>query len=67
MTVPVERTRAVTTTRAFLWALLDPGKTPRVPREVRRWAARCTRHYPGNYDMHEVARLCPKSFGPIDA
>jgi hypothetical protein len=66
MTIPVERTRAVTATREFLYALLDPKKTPRVPRAIRQWASRCARHYPGSYDLHEAARLCPKSFGPID-
>lgn len=31
--------------------LLDPKKTPRVPKEVRQRAASCLRHYPSRYNM----------------
>lgn len=35
MTIPIERTRAVLDTETFLYRLLDPADTPRVPRVVR--------------------------------
>jgi hypothetical protein len=56
MTIPVERTNAVINTEQFLVDLLDPKKTPRVPRYVRDQAHRLLRHYPTKYDMDLVAK-----------
>ena len=55
MTVPVERTNAVINTQKFLLELLDPKKTPRVPRSVRRQALHLLRHYPTEFDMNTIA------------
>jgi hypothetical protein len=66
VTLPVERTRAVLWTRKFLFDLLDPRKTPRVPRSVRRTAASLLRHYPWTSDMIEVSRRAPDVFGKGD-
>jgi hypothetical protein len=46
MTLPEEEARAIAATRTFLYALLDPKQTPRVPREVRQQARRVLKHYP---------------------
>jgi hypothetical protein len=46
MTLPEEEARAIAATRTFLYALLDPRQTPRVPREVRQRARRVLKHYP---------------------
>ena len=46
MTLPEEEARAIAATRTFLYALLDPKQTPRVPREVRQRARRVLKHYP---------------------
>ena len=46
MTLPEEEARAIAMTRTFLYALLDPKQTPRVPREVRQRARRVLKHYP---------------------
>jgi len=54
MTLPVERTNAVLRTERFLIDLLDPKKTPRVPRAVRQEAGRLLKHYPSQYDMEEM-------------
>ena len=51
MTLPIERTQAVLRTEEFLKDLLDPKKTPRVPRQMRDRAYRCLRHYPSRYNM----------------
>ena len=51
MTIPIERTYAVLNTRDFLRDLLDPKKTPKVPKDIRRKAARLLRHYPTSLDM----------------
>ncbi len=63
MTIPVERTRAVLYTRDFLFDLIDPRKTPKVPRAIRQQASRCLRHYPGIYDLLEAAKRAPSSWG----
>ena len=55
MTVPVERTNAVINTQKFLLELLDPKKTPRVPRSVRKQAVHLLRHYPSEFDMSMIA------------
>lgn len=55
MTLPYERKRAVTSTYDFLCDLLDPKKTPRVPKDIRRRASACLRHYPNKFDMEMIA------------
>lgn len=55
MTVPVERTNAVNFTRSFLYDLIDPQKTPRVPKAVRQRALSLLRHYPSDFDMQTIA------------
>jgi len=62
MTIPVERTRAVLQTRSFLFDLLDPKQTPRVPREIRQRAARMLRHYPWWLDLDDAAKGAPQKF-----
>jgi len=54
MTLPYERTRAVTQTEEFLYSLLDPKQTPRVPKSIRQEAHRLLRHYPNKIDMDFV-------------
>ncbi len=63
MTVPNERTRAVLYTKDFLRDLLDPKKTPRVPKEIRQRAYRCLRHYPAWFDFLEASKLVPGVWG----
>ena len=46
MTLPSERRYAVDSAREFLYRLLDPKKTPRVPLTIRKEACDCLRHYP---------------------
>ena len=63
MTMPIERKYAVDNTRIFLYNLMDPKKTPRVPKAIRLEAYRCLKHYPGEYYMEEAQRLAPEVFG----
>lgn len=58
MTLPSERRRAIENTRDFLRALLDPKQTPGIPRETRRKAYWCLKHYPTEYEM---SRTGPES------
>jgi hypothetical protein len=59
MTLPNERYRSIENTRNFLQDLLDPKKTPRVPKEVRTRAYWCLRHYPWEMYMEETAKKVP--------
>jgi len=63
MTLPCERKNAVDRTREFLTDLLDPKKTPRVPKYVREHAYRCLKHYPMPFEMEEAAEQAPRIFG----
>lgn len=63
MTMPFERRWAVNNTRLFLVDLMDPKKTPRVPKEIRKEAYRCLRHYPGEYYMEMAKQQAPEIFG----
>ena len=62
MTLPDERYRAVIRTQDFLISLMDPKKTPRVPKEIREEARRCLRHFPRTFDMDLAATSAPSVF-----
>lgn len=62
MTMPNERYSAVLRTEQFLKDLCDPKKTPRVPKEIRKQAYYCLRHYPGKYHMDVVGSVVPSVF-----
>lgn len=55
MTIPLERKNAVMHTETFLYDLLDPKKTPKVPKSVRAHASHLLRHYPTKSDMDIIA------------
>ena len=63
MTLPCERYNSIKRTETFLRDLMDPKKTPRVPRTVRKEAYRCLKHYPGEYYMEEAQKMAPAIFG----
>jgi len=66
MTTPNERRNAVERTERFLIDLLNPAVTPRVPKDIRKRAYQCLKHYPREYDM-EMARVdAPRIFGEWD-
>ena len=46
MSLPSEEAAAIESARRFLFDLLDPKVTPRVPRSVRERARRVVKHYP---------------------
>ena len=64
MTLPHERVRAIHAARRLLFDLLDPKATPRVPREVRRYASRVLKHYPAD---HEIDYLATSGLDAFDA
>jgi hypothetical protein len=53
MTLPFEEKRSVNYTRQFLYDLLVPGETPRVPKEIRDRARSLLRHYPAEYRVDD--------------
>lgn len=56
MTLPYERTRALVFARQLLTDLLDPKKTPRIPRDIRSRAQHALRHYPTFYEVLSIAQ-----------
>lgn len=46
MTLPHEEYNSLNSARRFLFDLLDPKKTPRVPKYIRKEAYRITKHFP---------------------
>jgi len=59
MTLPDERYRALKHTELFLQQLANPQITKRIPREIRREALRCLRHYPTSFDLKQLESLAP--------
>jgi hypothetical protein len=59
MTLADERYRAVNSAREFLRSLLDPKKTPKVPRKVRQQAYSVLKHYIWEMDLEKLAKKCP--------
>jgi hypothetical protein len=53
MTLPMERINAIRNAKNFLYSLLDPQKTPKIPSVVRKEARRVLKHYPMEVDMHK--------------
>ncbi len=64
MTLPDERYRAIVKARDFLRDLMDPKKTPRIPKAIRHRAYWCLRHFPCELHLEEK---CPEILeAPID-
>lgn len=57
MTLPMERMNAIRNAKNFLYSLLDPQKTPKVPSVVRKEASRVLKHYPMEVDMHKWVQI----------
>jgi hypothetical protein len=59
VTLPHEERAAITYTENFLFKLLDPKKSPKVPMVIRQEARRLLKHYPTKsrvgilFDMEE--------------
>lgn len=66
MTLPQERTRSVVQTRDFLTDLINPKKTPKVPKYIRLSAKRLLRHFPWDYHLEQISKKNPDVFGDIN-
>lgn len=60
MSLPFERSLALANTRQFLLDLLDPAKTPKVPRQIRKQAYWCLKHYPHLHEIKKMANKVPE-------
>jgi hypothetical protein len=59
MTLPDERYRSLIWTDRLLKDLCDPGKTPRVPKQIRARARDCLRHWPDTYYIDRLSEQAP--------
>jgi len=59
MTLPDERYRAIVWAKHFCEDLLDPKKTPRVSKDIRRQALSVLRHFPDEYYLSMLAEARP--------
>lgn len=57
MSLPDEKTRAMQSARKFLYDLLNPQATPRVPKAVRDRARRVVKHYPFDFEIAEMMEV----------
>jgi hypothetical protein len=66
MTMPDERQRSLRNVINFLRDLMDPKKTPRVPRSVIREAYYRLKHFPHDYEINILTKACPEILGELD-
>jgi hypothetical protein len=59
MTLPDERYRAIMYAKSLCEDLLDPRKTPRVPKDIRYRALSVLRHFPDEYYLSMLAEARP--------
>jgi hypothetical protein len=57
MTIGIERARALILARDFLRDLLDPKKTPKIPKKYRTEAYWILRHFPDDLYLEFLAEI----------
>jgi hypothetical protein len=57
MTLPNEWFISMRKTRKFLFDLLNPEETPRVPKEIRKMASECLKHFPMEHEIAELEEM----------
>ena len=62
MTLPDERLSALKRARKFLFSLLDPSQTPKVPKIIRKEASAVLKHFPFEYELDQLAELDPNNY-----
>jgi hypothetical protein len=61
MTLPNEWFISMKKNRQFLFDLLDPTKTPKVPKEIRKRASECLKHFPMDHEIQELEMMYDNS------
>lgn len=64
MTLPDERYRAIKWAEQLCEDLMDPKKTPRIPKDIRRRAYSVLRHFPDEYFLSMLAEARPDIITP---
>ena len=54
MTLPSEEVNSLKAAKNFLYDLLNPKATPRVPKEIRMRARRIAKHFPPNFHIEDL-------------
>jgi len=54
MTLPNEWFISMRKNRQFLFDLLDPTKTPKIPKEIRKRASECLKHFPMDHEIQDL-------------
>jgi hypothetical protein len=54
MTTTEEMLNAIDNARIFMYSLLDPKQTPRVPKSVRKYARDRLKHFPTEYNTNRL-------------
>jgi hypothetical protein len=54
MTLPHEEYHSLVAVKNFLYDLLNPAHTPKVPSEIRERAARVLKHFPMQHRLNEI-------------
>lgn len=63
MTLPDEWFISMRKNRDFLFDLLNPEKTPKVPREIRKRASECLKHFPMVPEIDGLEKMYNASTG----
>ena len=54
MSLPDEKVRAMQSARKFLFDMLNPQATPRVPKAMRDRGRRVVKHYPFDFEITDM-------------
>lgn len=65
ITLPNERTNALLRTRQFLLDMYDPKKRPKTVGELKLRLRSCLKHYPGTWEIRQLAEQCPGILGEL--
>jgi hypothetical protein len=57
MTLPNEWFISMKKNRQFLFDLLNPNVTPKVPKEVRKRASECLKHFPMQPEIDDLEKM----------
>jgi hypothetical protein len=57
MTLPNEWFISMRKNRQFLFDLLDPTKTPKISKEIRKRASECLKHFPMDHEIQELEQF----------
>jgi len=63
MTMPHEEYNSINSARRFLYDIMDPKKSPRVPKKIRLEARRIVKHFPTVFSANQKYEKDLKKWG----